>query len=74
VLVYVTRTGRLEYRKAFLILALAALLGMVGAGAYLFDYRQQVTFSSDPGRADLATASQAEEDFTRWRRPSMPLN
>jgi len=43
----------------------SAVIGAAGAGAYLFDYRQQVTFSSDPGRADLATASQAEEDFTR---------
>jgi len=65
VLAYVTRTGRIEYRKAFLMLGLAAVIGAAGAGAYLFDYRQQVTFSSDPGRADLATASQAEEDFTR---------
>jgi O-antigen ligase len=65
VLAYVTRTGRLEYRKAFLMFAVAALIAGLGASAFLFNYRQEVTFSADPNRTDMATASQAAEDFTR---------
>jgi hypothetical protein len=65
VLVYATRTGRLEYRRALLIFAVVALIAGAGAGAYLFNYRQAVTFSEDPNKADLADVTQAAEDLSR---------
>jgi O-antigen ligase len=65
VLIYVTRTGRIEYRKAMLMFAVAALVAGLGVGAYLFNYRQEVTFSADPNRAEMASTTQAAEDLSR---------
>jgi hypothetical protein len=64
-LVYSTRTGRIEYRKALLILAVVAVIVGAGAGSYLFNFRQAVTFSEDPNKADLADVTQAAEDLSR---------
>jgi len=64
-LVYATRTGRIEYRKALLIFVVGALIAGAGAGTYLFNYRQAVTFSEDPNKADLADVTQAAEDLSR---------
>jgi hypothetical protein len=64
-LVYVTRTGRLEYRKAVLIFSVSALIAGVGVGSYLFNYRQEITYSDDPRKADLAVVVQAAEDLSR---------
>ena len=65
VLVYVTRTGRIEYHKALLIFAVAGLIAGVGAGAFLFHYRQEVTYSADPSKSELADLTQAAADLSR---------
>jgi hypothetical protein len=64
-LVYVTRSGRIEYRKAVPIFAVVALVAGLGVGIYLANYRQQVTFSDDPNAIDMASAQQAAEDLSR---------
>jgi len=64
-LVYATRSGRIDYRKALLVFAVVALMAGAGAGAYLFNFRQQITFSEDPSKADLADVIQSGEDLSR---------
>ena len=64
-LVYVTRIGRIEYRKVALIVALVALIAGAGAGGYLFEYRQEATFAGYSKHEDLADATQAAEDLSR---------